>query len=573
MLEFSKPPFGPLGARAVAFKDLFPESLFWTWIVSDWFFESSPPEGWEEVPSINDDAFLVLCSQLSPTLQRRTAQGSTTLQYFVQTADIHYAAQYPVMLCFKAAVTIPPRQPEDMTIGTHAVVLSGRSVHLYTLDQLGDAGVEIWQRVRQGTTLIPLRATLQGQGPDMEGLVQQNEVKHALWDKAQLAAKQLAELYWQFHQEAMIHPTIRTLPKTPYIVRSGGAFVTAPLAIQGVLGAYSNAQSGAKGWSSVEQKPVYVHKQEADVAQVELRPSSPTTTTGTTVESLWKQVRSFSDLDGDVLLAMLAQWLAAPRDKDGYTWITAEQILAYRGIQPRKQYESDGTVRPADYRQDDLGAIASSISHVRDTHVTLNQWVKEERIPGKRGRPKKRVLQQESYIVNIAEFIQQQELSLEGERGLGLEVAWLYRPGTFLDIFLEGPNRQVAWLFQKALSYDPYHETWEKRLARYFTFHMRMNAAHGGTTITRVLGEMINELSLPINRNDPEKNKKRFEKAMEQLQEDKQISSWEYKERTADLPPRKWLDIWLGYHVQISAAPIITEETTRIDIAKDKLDG
>ena len=165
MFEFSKPPFGPLGARAVAFKDLFPESLFWTWIVSDWFFGSTPPGGWEEVPSINDDAFLVVCSHLSPTLRCKTAQESS-LRYFVQTTDMDYAAQYPVMLAFQAPATDPPQQPEDMTIGTHAVVLSGNSVHLYTLDQLGERGAETWQRVRQGTTLIPLRASLQ-HFPDM----------------------------------------------------------------------------------------------------------------------------------------------------------------------------------------------------------------------------------------------------------------------------------------------------------------------------------------------------------------------------------------------------------------------
>ena len=43
-----------------------------------------------------------------------------------------------------------------------------------------------------------------------------------------------------------------------------------------------------------------------------------------------------------------------------------------------------------------------------------------------------------------------------------MAIAWRFKPGSSLDAFIDGPNKQIAWLLQQALSYDPYHEFWEK---------------------------------------------------------------------------------------------------------------
>ncbi|HLZ58083.1 MAG TPA: hypothetical protein VKR06_14175, partial [Ktedonosporobacter sp.] len=118
-------------------------------------------------------------------------------------------------------------------------------------------------------------------------------------------------------------------------------------------------------------------------------------------------------------------------------------------------------------------------------------------------------------------------------------------------------------LFQQALSYDPLHEAWEKRLSRYFMFYLHMQDGPG--VVMKELGEMVRELSLPLNKGDPDKSRKRFEKAMARLQKDRQIAQWHYVEDLTDLPARHWLPVWLSYHIQVTGItiPALVQEQKR----------
>ena len=244
--------------------------------------------------------------------------------------------------------------------------------------------------------------------------------------------------------------------------------------------------------------------------------------------------------------------------------------MNYRGIQPRKYENTEGKVHLYHHRKEDLEAISASMDRIRDTHVTLQQWVKETPPadqPRPRGRRKKQAIQLESYIVVITEFLKQQELP--SETAHGLTIAWKCRLGSCLEPFISGPNRQTAYLLQQALSYDPLREFWEKRLARLVTFHLRMSS-QGGSMI-RQIRNIFEELSLPQNRSDPEKTRRRFEKALNRLQADEQISEWSYQESLSDLPAKKWFDVWLDFHVQIavSSLPLLNEpESEQTDATK-----
>ena len=215
--------------------------------------------------------------------------------------------------------------------------------------------------------------------------------------------------------------------------------------------------------------------------------------------------------------------------------------------------------------------IAACIGHMSNTWLAVRQWIgDDETASGGKRRKKagKRLFSHESRMVNVTDTIYQYELKLDSAQALRphrddskapVAIAWRYQFGSWIDPFLKGPNRQIAWLLQQVLGYDPYHETWEKRLARYFTFHMRMNAAGGGTSIIREVGDLINELSLPVDYRNPEKTKQRLERAMKRLVDDGQIDEWDYLEDIAQLPPRKWIEIWLTYSIQAHAAPITTK--------------
>ena len=82
--------------------------------------------------------------------------------------------------------------------------------------------------------------------------------------------------------------------------------------------------------------------------------------------------------------------------------------------------------------------------------------------------------------------------------------------------------------------------------------------------ITRRIGDMLEELSLPVNESYPDKTRTRFEKAMDRLQQDGHIVEWgpplRYSEAMSKLPSKKWLKTWLSHEIDIFAAPLPLEQ-------------
>jgi hypothetical protein len=577
VIKFSTPPFGPLKTRPIAFKE-FPTTLFWTWIVMDMFFGRIPLEGWEEIPSIEDDDFIILCSQLSLVAAGMSAQGPTG-RYFVRTEDLHFARQYPVLLAHQAPVTVPPEKPKEMLIGTHGVILDQDAIRLIALEHLGEVGEAAWTRLKQGTALIPLRGTLQGHERSSQARQNEHDVKSALWERALVAARELAMLYWQVHQEMKQTALLslpRPLPETTSVMRGQGIIIPQLDPVEGVLIALSNAQRAEGGWKEVDAVPTYTHQRPTSVTEVSVRPRDMQTAAPDLSGQLWQRVQQFSDADGDIFLAMLAQLIGTPHDARSGTWITGQQILEYRGIQP-KTHKKEGhtpgepTHRSAGHRYEDLHAIAEGVSRIRDMYITVRAWSESHKRKSTTDtHRRRRVFQQKSYLITVSDYIEQSHLFFEGEQPVGepLAVAWYFRPGTCLEGLLTGPNYRAAYLLQQALRYDPVHERWEKRLARYFTFQLRMNPGFGGATIKRTIGRLIDELALSVNESDPKKTKARFERAMNRLKDDGIISSWgpeaRYQRDMEQRPRYNWLKSWLEYELEISADSLSTKRAEEL---------
>lgn len=142
----------------------------------------------------------------------------------------------------------------------------------------------------------------------------------------------------------------------------------------------------------------------------------------------------------------------------------------------------------------------------------------------------------------------------------GLSIAWRYSPGAWLAPFLTVPNRQVALLMQQALRYDPYRQRWEKRLARYLTCHLRMDAKNGRPLVRRI-GPLLDELHLPVDRRHPERTRGRFETALHRLARDGVIDGWDYTGEArgvlATLPSRGWLEWWRDTTITITPSGAI----------------
>lgn len=356
--------------------------------------------------------------------------------------------------------------------------------------------------------------------------------------------------------EAGPGPAVRTPPSIPSLFRGGEAQIPSSVALRGFLAACHNAAEGASRWTETNNGiPSYTFRQRQGAMIVSMRLPEETSLDPALAATLWSQVKQLADADADVLLAALARWMEpAHRDAQGATWITATAVLDCRGIKPKMKRDGAARYR-AGHRWEDIAEIAASLERLDRIWVELQQIKVLEHQRGR--RPRERQLTLESKLVNVTDRISQSDLD-----GGKLPVAWHYRPGRWIEPFLEAPNRQVAILLQKALMYDPYRRLWEKRLARYFTFHLRIGA-RTPTPLRRKIGGIMEELSLPIDQRNPERTRQRFEAALHRLRDDALIASWEYTGEAqaalspSNLPARGWLATWLDAAIEVVAPPTV----------------
>jgi hypothetical protein len=594
-LSFLPPIRGSVMPTVFDLERYFPGRLYWKWALMEKYTvdESKQEElgaaGWEIIDhTAKPSDLLRLTSQLSLVLALAQPGGFATpkrgeLALWVRSQDLLHAERYPVILVYEATQETPVNELVDLIPGTHAIVFQGDAVYRYEVSQLGDVGLNLLQRIIRGTQYAShtflanefhTDTTLKKSRQKKLQALHENLLAH--FALAQTAAAQLSELYWQLHLQAAVKPVRppHSLMDIPPAFRhanlyENGALIPATDGLEAVIRAMSDAHDGAKGWGRDHSKlPAYIHERATSTTAVTLRMDQHLTPENerAVAQQLWERVTTYSDNDSDVLLSMLAQVVAAGPDDQGGTWITSSAILDYRGIaQKRHEVESNG-YRDAGHRPDDMRLIADCVGRLRDMHISVKTW-REPRKPGGR----RRKVTQESYLVLISDFLTQtEEERAETNEEAPLQIAWYYRPGSCLDVPVR-KNAKVAWLLQQALRYDPYHEKWEKRLARYFMFQLRLNSAFGGTTIQRSIHDILQEAGLFsfINHNDPIRTRRQFEAAMRTLMEHGHISEWSEARYLAAMekhPARGWLDMWLTQELEITAAPLLE------DLVQDVLD-
>jgi hypothetical protein len=535
----------------------YPDHVFWHYMIFDSFLGIAPADiqelkamGWVpigreleaaylmatglppafDLPQDKDEeAVLYAHSQLSRTLFIHE-QGGTMGRTWIRHDDLQTAQRNPVLLCYMMPKALAQTtHPADIVIGTHALIETEQGVRVYSIDQLGDEGDRAWQEMHLPP--YPPRASTDDLASNLDRVNLHIQVNSILHERAIRAAKVLARSYWQLHEQSLAHPS--SLPALPDVFEKAVIVpMSPPLAIRGVLAAYSNAQSSAGAWQE-SSSPYYLYQDGKESARVEFHP--------TTSEPIWEQIHKLTDLDGDVLLALVAQWLVSPKDAAGYTWITAEHLLHYRGILPRRYLAADGQKRQYQHRYDDLIQISDAVGKVRDTHVSVQQWIKQQPAgQRRRGRPSKQVISAESYLIQISEFLQQERLF--NDETTRFAIAWRYSLGRVILQFLKDNQRISTWL-QRSLSYDPVREEWEKRLSRFLIFQ------EADRTVS--IRYLFSELSLRKNEGDPDKTRRRFEKALNRLAKDLDYFGWAYKDNQAELPSKRWLERWMDFQIEL----------------------
>ncbi len=309
--------------------------------------------------------------------------------------------------------------------------------------------------------------------------------------------------------------------------------------------------AGREAWkeipSMLEHEVIvgYEHRKPGGTTVVQLRADTNGRSRSVALSELFNQAGQLSDLHSDLFLAMVAQLLHGQKDAAGNTWITSTRLLDYRGIKPiMKGHWRSG------HRQEDIEEIAQAIRSMETTWIKLDEVeIIDSQPPGSRKRAKRSRYSHESRLFMFGDIIYHQEMPLDGTLGKKYPVAWQYRESTWMLPFLEGPNRFTAPLLRGILAYDPYRQTWEKRLAKHFLWWFRANRQKGIPSIR--IQTLFDECHLPIDKRNPQRTRDRFEEAMNRLHADGHLSAWEYEEE-ARLPARGWLTTWLCSSIAVS---------------------
>lgn len=414
------------------------------------------------------------------------------------------------------------------------------------------------------------------------------------WGEIQQMAQDLAAAYWEHHQ-SLLQPAVaptqaRQLPMAISVFRNEHALIPSHInVLQLIQGLSSSAwpkreDTGTPYWRG-ETRTGREDGENAST-EMELRPEDmqePSQATQEQVNQLWELTRARSDLDGDLFLAMWAQHLSASKDSEGYVSFTGDLFLDYRGITPITREKTPGGPPDerwrAGHRVEDKQDVSAALWRQMAVWVKVRAMLLEAGDQGasKGGKPRKRARRlytHESRLWLVPEVIRQHELTgVASDGGSSHIVAWRYKPGTWAAPFLAAPNLHFAQLCQTALQYDPLRERWEKRLARYFVFHLRISGGpnYGGTSITRTIGDLLTELELPRSTEDPKRTRQRFERALARLAADGIIDTWNYASDNPELPRRNWLPVWEQWHVRVKAAPLSTSDL--LDDASDQTSG
>jgi len=244
---------------------------------------------------------------------------------------------------------------------------------------------------------------------------------------------------------------------------------------------------------------------------------------------MWRQRGELADLDADTLDALSAIWLYQATDPHAAAVADVDDLLSMRGLTRHR----GGQGRRGGYMAHQRTQMLQSLSHIQSlwlTMATLETYDGDATRPGTRRRkPITRAIQSRAFV--ITDLLGQ--LRLDGF--VDVE-KFIFRPGEVFAHFLAGPGRQTALLSAKALAYDPYRQTWEKRLTRYLSWQWRCEARTGDYLQPFAVTTLLTAVGHPVNRRRLTWQRARLEKALDTIQHDEVLAAWQYAQEHVDWP-------------------------------------
>jgi len=270
---------------------------------------------------------------------------------------------------------------------------------------------------------------------------------------------------------------------------------------------------------------------------------------------MWRTRDQLSDLDVDVMDSLAAIYLQQTRQPGEDAVTVIDDILAMRGLKPKRGGSGTRGGYTPKQRQEAQAALARIQSIWLDM-AEVDAYEDTER--GGRRRSRK-TIQSRPFVITDRMGQMRLDGFMDVER-------FIFRPGRVFAHYLHGPGRQTALLNAKILNFDPYRETWEKRLGRYLTNLWRIRARSGAYMEPLRIQTLLKVVDQELNSRRGGWIRERLEKALDALLERGIINAWQYDRWDEDTTQqRNWFESWMQATVLIEPPAKIEEHYQELE--------
>lgn len=266
-------------------------------------------------------------------------------------------------------------------------------------------------------------------------------------------------------------------------------------------------------------------------------------------------ITSMDDLTADIFDIISILWMKQASHKDQMINFHTDDALNLRQVQGRKEIGGYQT----GYRKKERDDIMKRLAAL----TTI--WIRIE-------RDNLKFVDADSNEIDELEQVQFNPLFIldsitvayRDSQPVGIYECKI-RPGELLANFLYGSKKSSGLLALKTLQYNPYHQKYHKRLARYLSWQWRIRQKGADYFRPYIIGGdkgLLNVMGIEPNARYGSRIKEQFENILDSLQKDEVIKDWVYLDFDESVieKHKTWFDEdWLTSKVQILPPEEITE--------------
>lgn len=269
------------------------------------------------------------------------------------------------------------------------------------------------------------------------------------------------------------------------------------------------------------------------------------------IQYAWEQVEKISDIDVDVFDALCNFYLSKNRQLNEVLTISISDLLNYRGLKPKRS----GDGRRGGYDAKQKKQIMQSLTNIQSIKLNLTKLLSFEK-----GKPTYKELTGRTFLFKNSQGRDTVLTPNQPSKDIHFTLDEAFAT------YLAGTGRQVALQHMKALQYHPTQQLYEKRICRYLSWRWRTQARKGNYMTPNIISTILDSIGVSINERLPSRTRERFERALDQLQKDGVIHSWQYDKWDEAIAEFKgWGRVWLGTGIVIEPPKSIIKQYFNIE--------